>query len=127
MCTWLTTENQRLRDALKLSKHLDSEIDELLEDAEDDCASRVTAENERDAAIARAEQAERELERWRHGATIEGDFVCPNDLRVMRLSRLEAAAREWRAGVRIKLQHARGSASEVRLAKAIDALTTEQS
>jgi hypothetical protein len=72
MCTWLTTENQRLRDALKLSKHLDSEIDELLEDAEDDCASRVTAENERDAAIARADHAERELtrvtEQWAEAA-----------------------------------------------------------
>lgn len=30
-------------------------------------------ETERDAAI-------RELERWRHGTTVEGDFVCPNAL-----------------------------------------------
>lgn len=28
----------------------------------------------------RAERAEAEVERWRHGATIEGDFVCPNAL-----------------------------------------------
>lgn len=35
MCTWLTAENQRLRDQLALSKHLDSEIDEILEDDED--------------------------------------------------------------------------------------------
>ena len=24
--------------------------------------------------------ANRELERWRHGVTIEGDFVCPDSL-----------------------------------------------
>jgi hypothetical protein len=29
----------------------------------------------------RAEAAEREAERLRHGVPIEGDFVCPNDLR----------------------------------------------
>jgi hypothetical protein len=27
----------------------------------------------------------RELERWRHGQQIEGDYVCPNSLDVMRL------------------------------------------
>jgi len=26
----------------------------------------------------------RELDRWRHGATIEGDFVCPNELELRR-------------------------------------------
>jgi len=31
--------------------------------------------------------AERELERWRHGVTIEGDFVCPNDLRAANAER----------------------------------------
>lgn len=31
-------------------------------------------------AEARAAAAERELERWRHGAPVEGDFVCPNEL-----------------------------------------------
>ena len=25
-------------------------------------------------------EANRELERWRHGVTIEGDFVCPDSL-----------------------------------------------
>lgn len=42
----------------------------------------------------RAETAERELERWRHGATIEGDFVCPNELRAVNA---EAALAEERA------------------------------
>ena len=35
---------------------------------------------ERDTALAANIMAERELERWRHGTTIEGDFVCPNAL-----------------------------------------------
>lgn len=32
-------------------------------------------EAERDAAL-------READRWRHGATVEGDFVCPNQLQL---------------------------------------------
>lgn len=58
---------------------------------------------ERDAALARAEQAERErdaaereAERWRHGVPVEGDYVCPNDLRAYHaehaLRRAEARA-----------------------------------
>lgn len=52
---------------------------------------RTTADSLSDrlcAATARAERAEAnlaaahcELERWRHGVTIEGDFVCPDSLR----------------------------------------------
>ena len=49
-------------------------------------ASRIT--RERDTALAslastraELEAAARELERWRHGAPIEGDYVCPNALR----------------------------------------------
>ena len=41
---------------------------------------------------------ERELERWRHGLTIEGDFVCPNALAADNarddLARLKALALE---------------------------------
>lgn len=32
--------------------------------------------------------AERELERWRHGVQIEGDFVCPDSLSLSELQRL---------------------------------------
>jgi hypothetical protein len=32
------------------------------------------------AAIGEVESAHRELERWRHGVTIEGDYVCPAEL-----------------------------------------------
>lgn len=35
------------------------------------------------ALVARVRELERELERWRHGNTIEGDFVCPNELRAV--------------------------------------------
>lgn len=59
------------------------------------CRERLTAaidranslEQDRDARaaqcfdlLARAEAAEREAERLRHGVLIEGDFVCPNEL-----------------------------------------------
>lgn len=37
-------------------------------------------EAERDAALEKGTALTRELERWRHGNTIEGDFVCPNAL-----------------------------------------------
>jgi hypothetical protein len=33
-----------------------------------------------EAVTRQLESALRELERWRHGNTIEGDFVCPNEL-----------------------------------------------
>lgn len=36
---------------------------------------------ERTEAVARAEAAEREADRLRHGVPIEGDFVCPHELR----------------------------------------------
>jgi hypothetical protein len=42
-----------------------------------------------EAALARAEKAEAELERWRHGVQIEGDYVCP-----LSLERDAALARE---------------------------------
>lgn len=41
------------------------------------------AEGERDAAL-------RELERWRHGQQIEGDYVCPDSLRLLELEKLIA-------------------------------------
>lgn len=44
------------------------------------------------AITERAEAAERELERWRHGNTIEGDFVCPNELRAVNAERVAEAA-----------------------------------
>lgn len=39
---------------------------------------RLRAENER--LLRRIETQSREIERWRHGAPIEGDFVCPHEL-----------------------------------------------
>lgn len=50
----------------------------------------------------RAENAaqSRELERWRHGVTVEGDFVCPDSLALditrTRIFELEQALREAR-------------------------------
>lgn len=42
-------------------------------------AQRLAAIQERDAVREQLATAERELERWRHGITIESDFVCPNE------------------------------------------------
>jgi hypothetical protein len=39
----------------------------------------------RDKAMANAASLERELERWRHGVTVEGDYVCPDSLRMTEL------------------------------------------
>jgi hypothetical protein len=39
-------------------------------------------ERDRQTAEARALAAERECERWRHGQPIEGDYVCPNELKL---------------------------------------------
>lgn len=41
---------------------------------------------------------QRELERWRHGTTIEGDFVCPNALAGDALRRERDEAREVHRG-----------------------------
>lgn len=62
MCTWLTGENQRLRDVAALRKHLDEDIDDMLEDAEDDCVSRVIAENENARLTTRIAELEREAD-----------------------------------------------------------------
>lgn len=45
----------------------------------------VPLAEQRDAAVTRAEAAEREAERLRHGAPVEGDWVCPNALEVDKL------------------------------------------
>lgn len=45
-CTALTMENQRLRDLVALSKHLDVDIDGVLEDAEEAEVGLVQAQNE---------------------------------------------------------------------------------
>lgn len=37
-----------------------------------------------DALKKQVEAMQRELDRWRHGATVEGDFVCPNELELQR-------------------------------------------
>lgn len=49
--------------------------------------------------------ANQELERWRHGATIEGDFVCPHQLEA---SNLRAELREVREALRTALWMADG-------------------
>lgn len=46
---------------------------------------------ERDYERVRADRIERELERWRHDVTIEGDYVCPDSLR---MTAPESALRE---------------------------------
>lgn len=43
MCSWLTGENQRLRDVAALQKHLDDDIDEMMEDAEDAEVAKLRA------------------------------------------------------------------------------------
>jgi hypothetical protein len=45
MCTWLTAENQRLRDALEIAEHLDGEWDELLEQSEEDVVENAQLQN----------------------------------------------------------------------------------
>lgn len=42
----------------------------------------AAAESRAAEAVERLNAAERELERWRHGVTVEGDFVCPDSLRL---------------------------------------------
>ena len=39
-------------------------------------------ERDRQTAETRALAAERECDRWRHGQPIEGDYVCPNELKL---------------------------------------------
>jgi hypothetical protein len=53
------TSSMPLADVLQMRLDMSADMDSIA--------------GERDAAI-------RELERWRHGVTIEGDFVCPNEL-----------------------------------------------
>lgn len=47
---------------------------------------------------ARAEAAEKEAERLRHGMPVEGDFVCPDSLRVHHLEKAirEIDAASWK-------------------------------
>jgi len=45
------------------------------------------------ALEAQLASVERELERWRHGNTTEGDFVCPNALAATNAQRERDAAR----------------------------------
>ena len=56
-------------------------------------AYREVAE-ERDRLRKNLESAERELERWRHGVPIEGDYVCPNALQADVLTAENTALRE---------------------------------
>lgn len=77
---------------------IDSTTDQLLTELAAYRVNWADLQAERDAALARAEAAEREAERWRHGAPIEGDFVCPNDLRACEAEAELAAAEaigEW--------------------------------
>ena len=37
---------------------------------------------------ARVAELERELERWRHGQQVEGDYVCPDSLALTELRRM---------------------------------------
>lgn len=68
----------------------------LLEKWEVSESSLEAVTKERDSAL-------RELERWRHGNTVEGDFVCPNELErtaalaeIMRMKPVFDAAVAWR-------------------------------
>lgn len=49
-------------------------------EAERDFVLAAARANSPDRLRARLAAAERELERWRHGEPVEGDFVCPNAL-----------------------------------------------
>lgn len=70
----------QLKDANTERNDLRAERDEALDRAE-------VAERGNIDLCTRLESAERELERWRHGKTIEGDFVCPNELRAVNVER----------------------------------------
>ncbi len=55
-------------------------------------------ENQRDEALAKLAATQHELERWRHGQQIEGDYVCPDSLRLTEAKRLLASIRDDKPG-----------------------------
>jgi DNA repair exonuclease SbcCD ATPase subunit len=66
MCTWLTSENQRLRDALKLAEHLDGEMDDLLEQSEEDVVENAQLQTQL-AAMTKARDEACEIATWLAG------------------------------------------------------------
>lgn len=55
---------------------------------------RMKAEAERDDALTRLAVAERELERWKHGLQVEGDYICPRDHDIIEMLPVMHAAQE---------------------------------
>ena len=55
----------------------------------DSLRSQLAAAKEESASL------QRELERWRHGATIEGDFVCPHEAENTALRAVVDVAVKW--------------------------------
>lgn len=83
----------------KLLDELPPSADELIMAQMDAAVART----ERDQARADLAAANRELERWRHGVTVEGDFVCPDSVALTearaeadRMRAVYEAAVKWR-------------------------------
>lgn len=87
-CTALTMENQRLREQLALTKYIDDEIDEVLEQSEEDCVTAVQLENQVHSLTARLATAERERDEARHALALQEGNTANAEHRV---------AHEWSA------------------------------
>jgi hypothetical protein len=80
--------NRRTDEVIEVLERIEARMRETLA-----AVDATVAAGREEAATLRARLAtvERELERWRHGVTVEGDFVCPDSLR---MTALEAALRQ---------------------------------
>lgn len=100
----LTAERNRLLDLLGDAREMNRKIGEasrvevgrLTKERDDEWACAQESARMYRSARDRAEAAERELERWRHGAPVEGDYVCPHEAQLAAQSRVVEAARAVR-------------------------------
>jgi len=76
----------RVADALPINEDAERAITAALNKSPEGYVKRKLGK-------ARIDELERELERWRHGQQIEGDYVCPNALEATNL-RLQLSAAE---------------------------------
>ena len=90
----------RLLDALEAAE---AELRAIREEVRADPAAKTVDAVAALFASARCsvEDAQREAERLRHGVPIEGDFVCPNDLRATTAERERDA---YRAGLIVAIE-----------------------
>jgi multidrug efflux pump subunit AcrA (membrane-fusion protein) len=114
----MTTERDALRGLVEALDHDSCSQPEIVRDALDAALARAeTAERERDAALARAETAERERD-----AALSGDAPYPHDL----ARRLEAQSQQTEAAImerealRAELSDLRDCPSCARICREID-------